>query len=278
MVPGDPGGPPPVVGDLGSGDEPVPSVGEFTHRRPVVGRRAVQRYGGHDPSYIGEGGSGELLQHAPDFARRALLRAHLRVHPAQPAADLGDRGERPGLVRSVGGVGVQPLVGEVDEHHEESAVLADRAGPGLSAVLDHPAAGVPGGGQRGCGGAVRAAADQRAAAALGGARLGPPDLVPDGAEMVGPAVVRGGERRADRRRPGAVRRCCGHGVHVGRFHVGRSPGARNGRQRSGRQAVRRCAGSGRGRGRRSEGRRPGRARRRRGRAAGSRSRRAASAG
>lgn len=265
VVPGDPGRPPPVVGDLGAGDEPVPVVGEFTDRRPVVGRRPVERHGGDDAPYIGGRGPGELLQHAPDLARRPVFRAHLRVHPAQPAADVPDGGERPRLVGPVGGVGVQPLVGEVDEDHEEFAALAHGARPGLPAVLDHPAAGVPRGGQHRGDGAVGAAAHQGAPAVLGGARLGPPHLVPDGAEVVGAAVVRGGECRVDRRRPGSVRSCW-HGVHVG------PPG---GADRS--QSVRRCAGSGRAHGRRSGGRRRGRARRRRGRAAGSRSRPAASA-
>lgn len=164
VVPGDPGRPPPVVGDLGAGDEPVPVVGEFTDRRPVVGRRPVERHGGDDAPYIGGRGPGELLQHAPDLARRPVFRAHLRVHPAQPAADIPDGGERPRLVGPVGGVGVQPLIGEVNEHHEEFAVLAHGARPGLPAVLDHPAAGVPGCGQHRGDGAVGAAAHQGAPA------------------------------------------------------------------------------------------------------------------
>ncbi|CAM5605995.1 hypothetical protein SCYAM73S_05416 [Streptomyces cyaneofuscatus] len=214
VVPGDPGGPPPVVRDTGAGDEPVAAVGEFPYGGAVLGGGAVQRYGGDHPAYVGGPGSGELLQHAPHFALLAPVQVDLRVHPAQPAADVRERGERPGRVRPVGGVGVQPLVREVDEDDERPALLAHRTGPGLSAVLDHPAARVPRGGQHGLRGAVRAAAHQGAAAALGRARLGPPHLVADGGEVVGAAVVRGGEGRVDRRRPGAVRGF-GHGVHGG---------------------------------------------------------------
>lgn len=96
VVPGDPGGPPPVMGDLGPGDEPVAAVGELPYGRAVVGGRAVQRYGGQDTAYVGRPGAGELLQHAPHFAPGSPVRVHLRVHPAQSAAEVRDRGERPG--------------------------------------------------------------------------------------------------------------------------------------------------------------------------------------
>lgn len=201
MVPGDPGRLPPVGRELRPGDEPAAVVGEFTYRAAVVGGRAVQGYSGDHPAQLGGALAGELLQDAPHFAPVGV---ELRVGPAQPAAGGRGRGERHGFARPVGGVGVQPLVGEVDEDDQRAALGPRGACPRHSAVLDDPAPYVPRCGQHAVGAPVRPSADQGAAARLGRARLRPPHLVPDGADVLRASVVGGGERGVDRRRPGSV--------------------------------------------------------------------------
>lgn len=200
MVPGEPGRLPPVGRDARPGHEPVPVVAEFTHGVPVLGGGSVQRYGGEHAPHVTGGLPGELLQHAPHFTQ---VQAHLRFGPAESVAHPRHGGERARLASGV--VAVQALVGEVHEDHEGLTVL-DRSSPGLSAVLHDPAADVPRGGQHRLLGAVRAAADQGAAAALGGPWFGPPGLVADETDVLGVSVVRGGECRVDGRRPRAVRR------------------------------------------------------------------------
>ncbi len=273
VVPADPDGPGPVRGEPGAGDEPVPFGGEFAHGGAVSCGRAVERHGGGDPAHVGRRGPGELLQDAPHLAP---VRVDHRVGPAQSAADGGDGGERPGLRSGarVGLVRVQPLVGEVAEHHERSALRPVGRRPGPSAVLDDSAADVPRGGQRGLLRAVGAPPHQGPAASLGGPWRGPPQLVADGARVFGPSVVRGGERRVDGRGPAAV---------GGRLHALRSPCChRSVPPRVPGFPVRpacptRTSGSGRAPGRRSGGRPRGPARRRRGRARRSRGPGAASA-
>jgi hypothetical protein len=206
VVPGQPGGSPSVGREAGAGDELVPVVGEFAYGVQVLLRRAVQRHGGHDPAYVGGPVPGELLQYAPDFAP---LEVQLRVHPAQSAAH--ERHGREGTRFTVGGGGlvhVQPLVDEVDEDDQRAGV-EHRAGPGLSAVLDDPAAHVPRSGQHRLLAAVGTTAHQRTATGLLGPGLGPPGLVADEADILGVPVVRGGERRVDGRGPGTV----GQGLH-----------------------------------------------------------------
>lgn len=203
VVPGDPGRPAPVRGEPGSGHEPVPSVGEFAYGGAVVGRRSVQRHGGEHPAHVGRRGPGELLQDAPHLA---AVRVDHRVHPAQSAADAGDGRERPGSGAGSGLrlVEIQALVGEVAEDHERSAARPRDRRPGLSAVLDDPAADVPRRGEHGLLAAVGAPPDEGPPAALGGAGGGPPQLVADGAHVFGASVVGGGERGVDGRRPAAV--------------------------------------------------------------------------
>lgn len=248
VVPGEPGRLRAVGREPGAGDEPVPAVGEFAHRVAVLRRRPVERHRGHDPSYVGGSVPGELLQHAPHFAP---FGAQPRVHPAQSAAHRGHGGQRARpRVRGVGLVRVESLVGEVHEH-DERPLGAHLAGPGLSAVLDHPAAHVPGGRQHRLLRAVGASAYERAPSALRGPGFGPPRLVADEADELGVPVVRGGERRVDGRGPRSVRQLL-HPV-----------------------LSRSCAGSGRGRGRRSAAPRRERVRRHRGRGPGSRSPRGA---
>ncbi len=179
-------------------------VAQFPYGTPVLGGRSVQRYGGQDAPYVARPVPGELLQHAPHFT---AVGQDQRFGPAQSAAHLGHRGERAGLATEL--VAVEPLVGEVDEHHERFAV-DQGSGPGVAAVLDDPAAHVPRGRQYRLLGAVGAPADQGAAPALGGSGLGPPHLVPDEAQVLGVPVVRGGEGRVDGRGPGTVRQ----GLHV----------------------------------------------------------------
>ncbi len=255
VVPHQPGRAQPVGGQPGPGSEPAPVVGQFAHEGPVLGGRAVQRYGGQHPAYVGRRRAGELLEHAPDFAA-----PQHGVGPAQPAADRGDGGEGPrgAAAGRVGLVRVHPLVGEVDEHHQGPARGPFGARPGPAAVLGDAAADVPRGGQhRGLGAAVGGPAHQGAAAALGRPGLGPPHLGADGSEVLGPPVDRGGDRRVDGRGPAAV-----------------GPG----RRRHHRLPLTGSAGRGRGRARRSAGRRRGPARPRRGRGTSSRSRAAVSAG
>ena len=88
VVPGDPGGVPPVGREPRPGDEAVPVVGELPYRGAVLGGGAVQGDGGDDPPYVGRPLAGELLQHAPDFT---AVQVHLRVDPAQSAADRRER-------------------------------------------------------------------------------------------------------------------------------------------------------------------------------------------
>lgn len=200
MVPAQPGGPPAVGRQPGAGDEPVPGPDEFPHGTPVVGGRPVQRHRGQDPPYVVGAVPGELLQHTPHFAAGEV---HPGLRPAQTAAHRGHRGERPGL--TAGLVPVEPLVGEVHEDDEGPAVVAHSA-PGPAAVLDDPAAHVPGRGQHRLLAAVGPPPHQGPPAALGRPGLGPPDLVADEIHPLRPSVVRGGERRVDGRRPRSVRR------------------------------------------------------------------------
>lgn len=195
MVPAQPGGAAAVRGEPGAGDEPVAVVGEFAYGVPVLGRRAVQRHRGDDPADVGGALPGELLQDAPHLVP---LRVRPRVHPAQSAAHRRHRGERAGL--AAGFVAVEALVGEVHEDHEGAGV-PHQAGPGLAAVLHDPTAHVPRGRQHRLLRAVGRAPHQGAPAALGGPGLGPPRLVADEADGLGMPVVRGGERRVDRRGP-----------------------------------------------------------------------------
>lgn len=202
VVPHQPGRLPPVRGEPGPGAEPVSVVGQLPHQGPVFRGRPVQRYGGRHAAHIGRPGSGELLHHAPDFA----VPQH-RVGPAQPAADRRDgrQGPRRGAAGSVGLVRVQPLVGEVDEDHQRSALGSFGARPGLPAVLGDPAAHVPRRGQRAHrGAAVRGPADQGAATALGRPGHRPPHLGADRADVLRPPVEGGGQRGADGRGPTAV--------------------------------------------------------------------------
>jgi hypothetical protein len=191
VVPGEPGGAAAVGREARPGDEPVPLVGEFAHGTPVLRGRPVERHGGQDATYVGGSVAGELLQHGPHFT---ASRQQLRLRPAQSAADEGDGGQR---ARSAAGfAAVQPLVGEVHEHHDVPAVH-HRAGPGVAAVLDDAAADVPWRGQDGLLPAADAPPHEGAPAALAGSRLGPPRLVADEADVLGVPVVRGGEGRVD---------------------------------------------------------------------------------
>lgn len=85
VVPHQPGRLPPVGREPGPAAEPVPVIGQLPHAGPVFRGRPVQRYGSQDAAHIGRPGSGELLQHAPDFT----VTQH-RVGPAQPAAHRRD--------------------------------------------------------------------------------------------------------------------------------------------------------------------------------------------
>ena len=90
-----------------------PPRGPRPPSRPAARRRCTRR------TSVGPV-AGELLQHAPDLA---AVRVDQRVGPAQSAADRGDRGQRARLAaRRVGLAAVQPLVGEVGEHHQRRAV------------------------------------------------------------------------------------------------------------------------------------------------------------
>lgn len=195
VVPGEPGRLAAVGRQPWSGDEPVACVGEFAHGAPVLCGRPVERHRGGDPSYVGRSVAGELLHHAPDLAAFGV---QLRVHPAQSAADTGHGREGTGLGARL--VRVQPLVGEVHEHHERP-LGAHLPRPGMSAVLDDAAADVPRGGQYRLLRAVGATADEGAPAALGGPGFGPPGLVADEPGELGVPVVCRGERRVDGRGP-----------------------------------------------------------------------------
>ncbi len=201
MVPREPCRAPPVGRDPRAGDEPVPVVGEFPHGTAVVGRRAVQGYGGQDAPHVGGPLPRELLQYAPHFT---VVEPHQRLHPAQSTAHRGHGGERTRVAALL--VPVEPLVGEVDEDDERPA-LDHHARPGLSAVLDDPAAHVPRSGQDRLLTAVGPAPYQGPPAALRGARLGPPRLVPHETHVLGTSVVRGGQGRVDGRGPGTVGQC-----------------------------------------------------------------------
>ncbi|MGX1248862.1 hypothetical protein RKD48_001373 [Streptomyces ambofaciens] len=200
VVPGEPGGAAAVGREAGSGDEAVPFGGEFAHRAPVVGRGAVQRHGHEDAADVGGPLAGELLQDAPHLA---ALGTRVRLDPAQSAAHRGQRCQRARL-GAAGGEGVQPLVGEVHEDHQRTGAGRGRA-PGPAAVLDDAAAHVPRCGQHRFLGAVGVPPHQGAPPALGGPGRGPPHLVTDEGDVVGPSVVRGGEGRVDRRGPRSVR-------------------------------------------------------------------------
>ncbi|CAM5300063.1 hypothetical protein SVIOM74S_09652 [Streptomyces violarus] len=141
-------------------------------------------------------GAGELLQDAPDLAP---LGPQVRLGPAQSRADVGHGRERTRLAARL--VPVQPLVGEVHEHHQR-AVLLWEGGPGMSAVLDDPAAHVPRRGQQRLLRTVGVPPHQGAPARLGGARFGPPHLVAGEPHVVRVPVVRGGQGRVDGRGPG----------------------------------------------------------------------------
>ncbi len=143
MVPGEPGGLPPVGRELRSGQEPVPFVGQFAQGAPVQGRGSVQRHGGQDTSYVAGPVAGELLQYAPHFV---AFGPQQRLRPAQARPHRGRGRERARL--PAGLVAVEPLVGEVHEHHQRAVVARERRRPGMSAVLDDPAPHVPRRGQQ----------------------------------------------------------------------------------------------------------------------------------